>query len=120
MKYLHDNSDPWMLGEDIPNCDFFFSSLWLNCFVNEFRTHTGRAYNKILCKYEGYHLWFYFGEKDSFEVGENIVNRIVNENGYAQKVNKNIIKQADILRKFSEKIPQKNLEKIRNENLWKI
>ena len=113
-------NDPWMLGEDIPDCDLFFSTLWLHCFVNEFAKHTGRAYTKILCKYEGYHLWFYFGEKDSFEVGENIVGRIVNEKGYAGNINKNIVKQADNLRRYSETIPQNNLDKLSNEELWNI
>lgn len=113
-------NDKWMLGEDIPNCDLFFSTLWLRCFVTDFAKNTGRAYSKIMCRYEGYHLWFYFGEQDSFEVGKNIVNRIVNEKGYAKKINKNIIKQADILRKFSEKIPQTNLNKLSKTELWDI
>ncbi len=114
------NNDPWTLAEDIPDMDLFFSQIWLNCFVNRFGEQTGRAYSKILCKYQGYHLWFYFGEKDSFEVGESIVRRIVNEPGYARRVNQNIIKQADKLRTFCQKIPQKNLDKLSDKQLWKI
>ncbi len=109
-----------MLGEDIPNCDLFFSTLWLRCFVTDFIKNTGRAYEKIMCRYEGYHLWFYFGEEDSNLVGENIVDRIVNEKNYVQNINKNIIKQADILRKFSEHIPQTSLDKLSKQELWKI
>ncbi|MFZ2978737.1 MAG: hypothetical protein WA057_03640, partial [Candidatus Magasanikiibacteriota bacterium] len=113
-------NDPWMLGEDIPNCDLFFSTLWLRCFVTDFAKHTGLAYDKIMCHYKGYHLWFYFGEKNSYEVAENIVEKIVNEFGYASEINKNIIKQANILRHFSERIPQTNLEKLSKEELWNI
>lgn len=118
-KYFNDK-DVWMLAEDIPDMDFFFSQIWLNCFVNRFGEQTGRAYNKILCKFAGYHLWFYFGEKDSFEVGENIVRRIVSEPGYARSINQNITKQADKLRAFCATIPQKGLEKLSDKKLWEI
>jgi len=112
--------DPWMLGEDIPDCDLFFSTLWLYCFANDFKKNTGRAYKKVLTKFEGYHLWFYFGEQDSNDVAENIVNKIVNEPNYAGEINKNIIIEADKLRKYCETIPQENLDKLNNEELWQI
>lgn len=119
MKYLYDN-DPWMLGEDIPNADLFFSTIWLNGFVSFFDKNTGRAYKKILCKYEGYHLWFYFGENDAQEVAEHIAERIINESGFAAEVNRNIIIEADKLRVFAEKIPQNNFDKLSNADLWQI
>jgi phosphohistidine swiveling domain-containing protein len=118
-KYLNDN-DPWMLGEHIPNCDLFFSTIWLNGFVSYFDKHLGRAYKKILCKYEGYNLWFYFGEHDSYEVGEYIADKIINNPGFAEEINKNIIVEADKLRMFSETIPQKNLENLSDKGLWEI
>lgn len=118
-QYLHD-TDPWTLGEDIPNADLFFSRIWLNGFVNSFKQHTGRAYRKVLCRYEGYHLWFYFGGRDSFEVGENIAKRIIHELGYGATINKHIIIEANKLRAFSTKIPQKNLQKLSNNELWRI
>lgn len=119
LQQFRDN-DPWMLGEDIPNADFFFSTIWLYGFVNNFAKHTGRAYAKIVCKYVGYHLWFYFGQKDSFEVGENIAQRVIQERGYAAKVNRNIVVEADKLRRFSTKIPQKNLDRLSDRQLWTI
>lgn len=119
LKYL-ENDDPWMLGEDIPNADLFFSTIWLNGFVSFFDKNTGRAYNKILCKYEGYHLWFYFGQNDAQAVAEHIAERIINESGFAAEVNRNIIIEADKLRIFAEKIPQINLNKLSNEDLWQI
>ncbi|OGH72174.1 MAG: hypothetical protein A2921_00940 [Candidatus Magasanikbacteria bacterium RIFCSPLOWO2_01_FULL_43_20b] len=120
MIKIHAKNDPWMLGEEIPDCDLFFSTLWLYCFTNDFVRNTGRAYGKILAKFTGYHLWFYFGEKDSFEVGKNIANRIINEPGYAGKINKNIIIEADKLRAYAKTIPQKNLDKLSNKALWQI
>lgn len=120
MKKFDYKKDKWMLAEDIPNCDLFFSQIWMYCFPRMFGKNTGRAYSKILCRYTGSHLWFYFGERDSFEVGENIVNRIINESGYAEKINKNIIIQANKLRKFCKTIPQKNLDKLSNKKLWQI
>lgn len=118
-KHFHDN-DPWMLGEHIPNCDLFFSTIWLNGFVSFFDKHLGRAYKKILCRYEDYHLWFYFGEQDSYEVGEYIAERIVSHPDFAEEINKNIIVESDKLRSFSETIPQKNLVSLSDEELWHI
>jgi len=119
LKYQNDN-DPWFLAEDIPNCDLFFAQFWLHCFVDDFYENTLKEYSKIMCKFEGYHLWFYFGEKNSYEVGKNIVNRIVNEDGYADRINKEILKQADKLRKYCETIPQEGIDKLSNKELWEI
>ena len=96
----------------------FFSTIWLSGFVSYFADHGGKAYKKLLCKYEGYNLWFYFGEKDSNDVGEFLAQRIVNEDGFAAEVNKNIIIESDKLRSFSETIPQTNLGDLSNEELW--
>ena len=114
------NIDPWMLGEEIPDADLFFSTMWMYSFTNDFIKQTGRAYNKILCKYEGYHLWFYFGEEDSNAVAQNIVEKIIGDDNCAQEINKNILLEASKLRSFSETIPQIDLDKISNEELFKI
>ena len=113
-------NDPWTLAEEIPDGDLYFFQIPFNCFARQFGENTGRAYGKVLSHFKGYHLWFYFGDKDSFEVGKNIVDRIVNEKGYAKKINKNIIKYSDKLRCFSKKVPQKNLDKLSNKQLWQI
>lgn len=119
LKYLNDK-DLWMLGEEIPNCDFFFSQIWLSNFVNEFKRFTGRVYRKILCVYRGYHLWFYFGNKDSFEVGENIVQKIIRNPKFVEQVNREIIIWSDKLRNCASAIPQDNLSKLSNQALWKF
>lgn len=118
-KYLND-PDPWMLGEHIPNCDLFFSTLWLNASVSFVYKHLGRAYKKILCQYEDYNLWFYFGEQDSYEVGEYIVDKLVRDPGFGEEINKQIIVESDKLRSFSETIPQTNLPSLSDIDLWNI
>jgi phosphohistidine swiveling domain-containing protein len=117
VKYLDEKDDQWMVGEEIPDCDFFFSSVWLNCFVKEFAQPSGRAYKKILTTYKGQNLWFYFGEKDSFKVGENIVNKFLNDPKFTVEVNKQIVVEADKLRKFSLTIPETELEQLSKEKL---
>ncbi|MDP3986422.1 MAG: PEP-utilizing enzyme [Candidatus Veblenbacteria bacterium] len=110
--------DTWMLGEDIPDIDFFFSQIWLSCFVDEFKKPGGQAYRKILGIYRGYHLWFYYGEKDSYEVGEHIVNKFLEQPKFVQEVNAQIIRWSDKLRRQAEKIPEANLNKLSNRQLW--
>ncbi len=119
--YLHDG-DEWMLAEHIPNCDLFFSTIWLQGFVDAFEKHTGRAYKKMLCRYEDYNLWFYYGKKDSDEVGEHLADLIIGTPGFAKEINDNIIKEADKLRAFSETIPQEReeLTQLSDEELWSI
>ena len=80
-NFLHDK-EALMLAEDIPDIDPFFSQIWLSCFANEFSQPSGKAYKKILSIFRGYHLWFYYGEKDSFEVGKNIVEKELTEDEF--------------------------------------
>lgn len=114
------NKDPWMLGEDIPDIDPFFSQIWLSCFANEFQYPAGKAYKKILTIYSGYHLWFYYGEKDSYEVGENIVKKFLSDPKFTIKTNNQIIKEADKLRRFALNLPDTKLNKLTNKQLWRL
>ncbi len=116
-KYLNDK-DSWMLGEDIPDIDFFFPQIWLSSFVNEFRYPAGKPYKKILAVYRGYHLWFYFGEKDSRGVGDNLVKKFLKDPNFIKKTNQQIIKTADDLKRYCEKLPQTNLNTYSNKQLW--
>lgn len=115
--HLNDK-DPWLLGEDIPDIDFFFSQIWLSCFVNEFSSPAGRAYKKILAVYEKYHLNFYYGEKDSKEVGAHIVKRLLQDPAFAVEVNTQIMRWSDKLRAYCETIPRFDLDKLTNSQLW--
>ncbi len=120
LKYFNDK-DPWMLGEDIPDIDFFFSQIWLRCFVNDFRYPSGRAYKKILTVYKGgYHLWFYFGTEDSKEVGDHLVKKFLQQPAFTKEVNRQIIVEADRLRSFAETIPEERLDRLSNKDLWRF
>ena len=116
-QYVNDQ-DPWVLAEDIPDIDFFFSQIWLSCFVNEFKSPSGKAYKKILAIYKGYHLWFYYGEKDSKEVGEHLVEKFINDPKFIKQANKEIINTADKLREFCNNLPETKLDKYSNKDLW--
>lgn len=116
MKYLSDK-DLWYLAEDIPDIDFFFSQIWLSCFVNEFAEPGGKAYKKILAIYRGYHLWFYYDEEDSNKVGEFLANKFISDPNFINTANKKIIETADKLRNFCQKLPESNLNQLSNEKL---
>jgi len=118
-KHLND-PDPWMLAEDIPDMDPFFSQIPWSCFVNEFAQQTGKAYKKLLSIQQGYHLWFYFGEKDSFDVGENIVQKFLKNPGFATKVNQEIVRWSDLLRAYCDKLPTTGLDKLSKQRLWEL
>ncbi len=120
LKYFNDK-DPWMLGEDIPDIDFFFSQIWLRCFVNDFRYPSGRAYKKILTVYKGgYHLWFHFGTEDSKGVGDHLVKKFLQQPAFTKEVNRQIIIEADKLRSFAETIPEERLDRLSNKDLWRF
>src|SRR3989338_8698941 len=110
----------WMLGEDIPDMDFFFSQIWLTCFVNEFAKPAGRAYKKILAVYKGYHLWFYYDQEDSKKVGDVIVKKFINQPGFIKKANQEIVRHSDTLRHYFEKIEPATIKKMTNMQLWQI
>lgn len=115
-KYLNDK-DPWMLGEDIPDMDFFFSQIWISGFSNEFHRSTGRSYKRTMSIHKGYHLWFYYGKQDSKIVGDHLVKRFLKNPGYVKKVNEKIISTSDALRQFAKKLPTENLDKLSNKQL---
>lgn len=114
------DSDAWMLGEDIPDIDLFFSQIWLHGFANEFIYPSGRAYKKILTVFRGYHLWFYYGVRDSAQEAETIVRKMIKKPLFAEKINSEIVKVADELRTFADTIPQSTLESLTNAELWRL
>src|SRR3989344_666830 len=116
VKYLNDG-DPWLLAEDVPDIDFFFSQIWLSCFVNEFSKPV-KAYKKILGVYDKYHLLFYYGEKDAYSVANTIVERFINEPSFATEVNKQIMNWADKLKAYAEPLPKRDLDKASSSELW--
>lgn len=115
-----EEKDPWTLAEEFPDCDLFFSQIWLSQYVNEYEKTSGRAYKKCLCIYKGYHLWFYYRDKDSFEVGEYLVDKMMKSPYFARKVNLQIIKWSDKLRDFASRIPEDKLVTFSNIKLWRL
>lgn len=115
-----DDGDPWMLGEEIPDCDLFFSQIWVSGFVKEFGKYIGRMYRKILTIYRGYHLWFYYGERDSNAVGEHIVQKFLANPSFARRVNREIVRASDRLRAFAKTVPESGLEKLSATRLWHL
>ncbi len=112
------DKDPWVLGEDIPDCDLFFNQIWASCFTNEFAEPAGRAYAKVMTVFrDGYHLWFYFGEKDSNEVAETILKKFLETPDFTTELNKQIVVEADKLRKCAEALPEERLEALSDEAL---
>jgi phosphohistidine swiveling domain-containing protein len=118
-KYLN-NKDPWYLGEDIPDMDLFFSQIWLSCFGNELKYPNGRAYQKIMTIFKGYHLWFYFGKNNSYDIGEHLVSKFLKQPQFTVLVNKKIIQLSDKIKNWAEKLPTDNLNKLSNKKLWEI
>ncbi|MFA6272377.1 MAG: PEP-utilizing enzyme [Patescibacteria group bacterium] len=117
LKHLN-SQDSWMLAEDIPDIDLFFSQIWLSCFANEFVKPGGFANEKVMAIYKGYHLWFYFGEDDSFKQGKHLVEKFVKNPQFTVEVNEEIVKWSDKLRYFAHNLPQENLEKLTKKQLW--
>lgn len=113
-------STQWMLAEDIPNMCPFFSKIWLDCFVKEFANIGGRAYKKIVAIYRDYHLWFYYDEKDAYEVGEHLVDRMIADPKFMESVNQNIIPASDKLRAYASHLPEDRLDQLTNKQLWGI
>lgn len=110
----------WLLAEEIMNLDPFFNQMWCNCFVDEFANQGGRAYKKIASIFKDYHLWFYYDKQDACAVGEHLVNKFIKDPNFMTKVNDNIIKWSDKLRDYCQKIPETNLDKLSNKQLWEI
>ncbi len=115
-KYLNDN-DPWILAEDIPDIDFQFAQIWLSSFANDLSRSCGKNYKKIVCVFNGLNLKFYYGDKDSDDFANHLLNKIVKTPAFGNKINKNIRIFSDKLKKNSEEITGKALVKMSNGEL---
>lgn len=107
-----------MLAEDIPDADPFFAQIWASCFVNEFIQPGGTHYRKVLFVHRGYHLWFYFGERDSDTVGEFLANKFLQRPQFTVRANTEILRWSDKLRDVAERVPETRLSALSNRQLW--
>ncbi|KKW01089.1 MAG: hypothetical protein A2898_03795 [Candidatus Kerfeldbacteria bacterium RIFCSPLOWO2_01_FULL_48_11] len=120
LKYLND-LDPWMLAEDIPDMDVFFSQIWQSCFVNEFEWPSGTRYKKLLSiQRDSYHLNFYYGQEDSKRVGDYLTEKFLRQPKFTVRANKEIVWWSDKLRAFAERVPEDLLTKLSNAQLWNL
>ena len=109
----------WMLAEDIPDLDFFFSQGFMSSFVNDLSKACGRNYAKVLGVYHGKDLKFYFDEGDCKEFCSHALKQIIENPGYGEWVNSEIKKRSDALVEQSKKANAVLKEK-NNHELWKI
>ncbi len=120
LKYLNDK-DPWMLAEDIPDIDFFFSQIWLSTFVNDLKNSCGKNYKKVLAVFRPkFFIHFYYGKKDSLNFEKHLVDRIKKNHQFGFAINRNIVKWSDKLVEFSKKISNFDYQKLTNKDLAKF
>ncbi|MFA6524783.1 MAG: PEP-utilizing enzyme [Patescibacteria group bacterium] len=117
IKYIN-SADPWMLAEDIPDIDLFFSQIWLSCFANEFARPGGFANEKVMAIFKGYRMLFYLGENDSYKQGEHLVDKFIKNPQFSVEANEEIIKWSDKLCYYAHNLPQENLERMTKKQLW--
>ncbi len=115
-----DWKDGFMLAEDIPNIDFFFSQIWLKSFVNSLENACGKNYKKVLAIFHGYNMKYYFGKEDCLEFAKHIVNMIINDPSFGEKVNNEIIARSDEMVKNAEEIEKIDLKSLSNEEFFSI
>ena len=99
------DGDEWMLAEDIPQCDFFFASIWLRAFVNNLEDSCGRNYSKILAVFRKGDMKFHYGENDCLEFARKLVGKIAENPGFGKAINDNIRRHSDLLEDDARKIP---------------
>ncbi|MDD5295202.1 MAG: PEP-utilizing enzyme, partial [Patescibacteria group bacterium] len=61
-----------------------------------------------------------YDKNDAHEVGENLVDKFEKNPGFMDRVNKEIVKHSDKLRQYTSKLPQDNLEKLSDKELWNL
>jgi len=119
LKYLHDQ-DPWLLGENIPDCDIFFFQLPASTFVNN-RSYTFVSkYKKFLGAYKKFELNFYVGEKDSYDIAEEIVRALLERPEFGTDLDDNIMRWSQKLIDFADSVSRMPLESYRNAKLWQL
>ncbi len=118
-KYLND-SDKWMLGEHIPDMDLFFLQLFCSCFANDRSYPFIKKYKKVLATYKRFMNDFYFGEKNSLEVGESILKALMERPQFGKDLDQNILKWSEKLVSFTKKVQKLSLQKYSNKQLWEV
>ncbi len=116
---LKDN-DPWMLAEDIPDSDIFFFQIPMSCFASDSSYPFIKNYKKVLTHYKKFHMDFYFGERDSFEVAESVLTALLQRPKFGNDLNKNIIAWSYKLIGFAKKTSKVKLQSCSKKELWNL
>ena len=119
-KLVSATKDPWMLAEDIPDCDIFFFQIPLSCFVSDSSYSFIKNYKQALTHYKKFHMDFYFTEKDSFEVAESILKALLERRAFGKDLNKNIEAWSFKLIDFARNVQKIPLSTFSNKKLWDL
>lgn len=118
-KHLN-NKDPWMLAEDIPDSDVFFFQIPMSCFASDSSYSFLKNYKKVLTHYKKFHMNFYFGKQDSFEVGESILQALLNRPKFGADINNKVLKWSFKLIDFAKSTASLPLSTLSNNQLWQL
>ncbi len=116
-KFLN-HPDEWMLAEEIPDSDIFFFQVPMSCFCSNSSYRFLKNYKRVVTHYKKFHMDFYFGEKDSFEVAENILHACLSRNDFGKNLNHNIVKWSDRLIQNAKTTASLPLHQLSNKELW--
>jgi phosphohistidine swiveling domain-containing protein len=118
-KFLF-NSDPWMLAEEIPDSDIFFFQIPMSCFASDNSYAFIKNYKKVLTRYKKFHMDFYFGQKDSFDVAESILSALTTRRGFGKDLDRNIVNWSQKLVSFAKATSKLPLKTYSNKQLWSL
>lgn len=117
LSYLQE-SDAWMLAEDIPDMDFFFSQIWQKSFVNALSNACGLNYQRVLSVWRGHHMQFYFGTKDCHDFAKHLLSKLKDDPTWGATINRNIVFHSDRLVAHAKDVHGSDLTHLTNGQLW--
>jgi len=96
------DGDSWMLAEEIPDIDFFFSQVFIYSFGNDLQNACGTNYSKILSINTGKDIKFYYGEKDCLRFCRHVLSKILVDPSYGEWIDSQIYVRSDALAEHSK------------------
>ncbi len=118
-KLLFSN-DPWLLGEEIPDCDVFFFQIPLSAFLSDSSFPFIKNYNRALVHYKKFHMDFYMPDANSNEVAKSVLNALLTGPTFGKELNGKITEWSHKLIDFSNKLPALPIKTYTNKQLWEL
>jgi phosphohistidine swiveling domain-containing protein len=109
-----------MLAEEIPDGDIFFFQVPMSTFASDTSYPFIKNYKRVATHYKKFHMDFYFGESDCFEVGESILQALFKKPRLGKEINKNIVIWSNKLIAYAKQTASLNLKSFSNKGLWEI